>query len=331
VQRWFHVAWYITAKCNRHCEYCYYRSNIPDLLPVSDFVQWLQNWILQYQFERVRIAFLGGEPLLAKDKIYEFFSRWKEINRSFPDHVINCVFFTNGDYLGEDVLRKLKQYKDEGWKIQFFIHPAEDDLREVQRKVDQVKRHYQRAGLAVALSEYNLQRIDDIITFALKNERIQLHLLLLYEGGQNPDYVRLAEERVPHAIKKIVDSGVIWNPNLLLETMFITDGPFFESPYACGHSLIAVDPDGTIRSCGSDVESKIGKDIYTVELRDIQQHQKWELSSVCKDCLYRYWCYSGCPLKRKLANMEKTPYCKVVQQSMPYLLQLGMRYREEKN
>ena len=84
--------------CNLSCEYCYVNkdSSILEKQDLEKIAFLISKWIINMRLNKVKIGFLGGEPLLHIDKL-EFFIR--TLNKklgAFRDKVIyslqtNCV------------------------------------------------------------------------------------------------------------------------------------------------------------------------------------------------------------------------------------------------
>jgi len=93
----FHITISLTESCNLSCPYCYQKNwglNSVITTEILDaIITYIHQKIASAEYKRVRVSFIGGEPLLARDKIQYFL---EHINSPLP---ISYVIDTNGTLL----------------------------------------------------------------------------------------------------------------------------------------------------------------------------------------------------------------------------------------
>ena len=225
-------------------------------------------------------------------------------------------------------LRRLKH-----WKVKLMLNPTYDALETIEEKVRYIKSHMGGCSLAVCLDDYNLNRIEDLTKLAIRH-KCHLRFNRLYNGGAMPGYVERYGVAMHKALDLLLNSDfVIW-PNFIMEsTTFTWNSP--KNPNFCGKCFIAVDPNGTIRSCNADPDVKIGSIFTTTpKISELTFSHRWSCKNIpeCTGCEWSTWCQGGCPYTRKLAfgtYDKRTPFCGVFKELFPKLQKIKERWIEK--
>jgi uncharacterized protein len=319
---------YITNNCNRVCPYCYWPHGESAMSPqvALDSANWIVDICKEENVKSLRVNFLGGEPFIAIDTVFFFINA---LQARLPEHVKayldgQFLVFTNGDYLSEDVLKECKKHQ-----IYIMLNPTYDNLDIVEKKIEYIKYFCHGCSLAVVLDEMNLPRIVDLTKLIIKHNG-HIRINRLYNGGKDPEYVKEYGRQMDKVLDLILTAPKPMWPNWIIESTY----PTWQSPkncYSCGKWLAVIDPDGTLRSCNADLDTKIGS-IYTHKhWKELKMHQRWSAKNIleCQGCEWITLCQAGCPYTRKLAYGtydKKTPFCNEFKKLFPKLIKIKDRY-----
>jgi uncharacterized protein len=99
-----------TEHCNFRCSYCYEDYKIGRMMP--EIVSGIKN-LLHHRYKtlkRLEISWFGGEPLLAKDVIFEISETILSLQKENPDLNYVADITTNGYFLTKQVAEELINY-----------------------------------------------------------------------------------------------------------------------------------------------------------------------------------------------------------------------------
>lgn len=100
-----------TYKCNLNCTYCYEKGYQREDVSVEfeDIICFIKEYVLQHNFEEIRMIFTGGEPFLNKKMILHIS---KEISEFLSAYNIsfNYSVVTNGTIDFENCIDKMREY-----------------------------------------------------------------------------------------------------------------------------------------------------------------------------------------------------------------------------
>lgn len=317
---------YVNSECTRSCKYCYYPKNGSMNKEVAmDLSTWIRGVCAIEHVHEYKAHFLGGEPLLNTKILYQLMDDLYDLP-GHPDG--KFVIFTNGDLLNDEVLNQLKRRH-----ARIMLNPTDHNMGWVDSTMKYVKKNMGGISLAVVADDVNLPRLSELATLAVKYEG-HIRVNRLYHGGTIPGYC----DRFGEAMHKVFDVLLaapkpMW-PNFILESTY----PLWEGPkncHACGKWFLVFDPNGDIRSCNGDMETKVGS-IYTTEFKDIKFPHRWSSKNLedCKGCEWANggWCQGGCPLSRKLTwghYNKETPFCFVYKTLFPRLKELTEKWKRQ--
>lgn len=99
-----HYAWiYVTERCNLRCEYCFFRHRQRRDISL-EFVRKLFLLFERQQTAPVTLIFSGGEPFLAREKLFKILN---EAHRRFPKTALHIQ--TNGSLIDEASIKQLRR------------------------------------------------------------------------------------------------------------------------------------------------------------------------------------------------------------------------------
>jgi len=318
---------YLTGRCTRKCPNCYYPKDGELTQEVAwDLGMWINKLCEQENVKLFKAHFLGGEPLLNWDALLMLMILFKKLP-AHPDGKL--VVFTNGDTLNEYGLRGLKL-----WDVKIMLNPTDNSLEEVERRMKMIKEICGGVSLAVAADAHNLKRLGDLTKLAVKYHG-HIRINRLYHGGNIPGYVEEFGKQMHKVFDILLESEWAMWPNFILESSYPTwEGP--KNCHACGRWILIFDPNGDIRSCNADMDTKIGN-IYThSKMSDFKFTHRWSSKGLaeCEGCEWSLggWCQGGCPLTRKLtygSYEHPTPFCEVYKTLFPRLKELTRKWKEQ--
>lgn len=100
---------YLTDYCNFECSYCYEGNLKKPSFLTSEMLYQALNFIVRNNLDDyITLTFLGGEPLLNKERIYEAV---KYIQKRFPKEKFKYKITTNGVFLDENIIQFMKENK----------------------------------------------------------------------------------------------------------------------------------------------------------------------------------------------------------------------------
>lgn len=321
---------YLTNICDGFCPSCYYPKGHDKMTyaMARKIVDWFIHICINDKVELFKIHFLGGEPFLNFEILCYIMESIKEFK---PEHTKphpdgEFVIFTNGNHLGDEKLRRLKFFN-----AKIMLNPCNDSLEEVENRILRIKKYMGGCSLAVVADDKNLDRLDKLTELAVKH-RCHVRINRLYSGGRSEEYIEKFRMKMHQVFDILLASEwIIW-PNFIMESTY----PLWEGPkncHSCGKWLLVLDPDGTIRSCNADVDTKIGHISTHIKMSDFTFPQRWSSKDLeeCKGCEWANggWCQGGCPFTRKLTYGtydKKTPFCEVFKTLFPRLMQLKEKY-----
>jgi len=322
---------YLTSHCTRYgrnrCSDCYYPIDGKMSRHMAmDIGVWINKLAKIENVKLFKAHFLGGEPLLNPDALLMLLILLHDLP-SHPDG--KFVIFTNGDLLDEYILKVLKR-----WQVKILLNPTNLPLDEVRRRMELIKSVCGGVSLAIVADMANLARLRDLAELAVEfNGHIRINRL--YHGGSISGYVEEFGRQMHKVFDVLLSSKFVMWPNFILESTY----PLWEGPkncHSCGKWLLIIDPNGDIRSCNADMDTKIGHISTHTRMSDFKFPQRWSSKNLeeCKGCEWANggWCQGGCPLSRKLAfgtYNHKTPFCEVYKTLFPRLQELVTRWKEK--
>lgn len=321
---------YVTGKCNKSCAFCYYPKSS---LIMSDYVieavsKWIRKVCIDYNVQYHMMHILGGEPMMVFDVVKKLIT---SVKSELPKHTKgipwgHIVIFTNADYITHDMFDWLKSNK-----IYIAYNPTYDLLETIHHKIHNIKQRLGGCTLSIVADDVNLPRLPHIARLAV-DHKCAIRINRLYHGGRNSDYIRKFGDQMHKVFDILLEHDPpIW-PNFILESTL----PLWEKPsvpHACGKFFVAIDPDGSIRTCNADLDTYVGN-VFETEWKDIKFTHRWSAKNLpeCQSCEWSRggYCCGGCPYTRKLAygTYDKpTPFCSVYKELFPRLKELTDKYR----
>ena len=328
-----HLNIYVTDICNRKCSYCYNPYNNMGNMEMSvakDIGNWVGKATHDARVKNFRCHFLGGEPFINLNSVFTIIEIIDN-NYNIPASSDGkYVIFTNGDYLTDQNLRELKNRK-----VLIYLHCLEDlPINELEKRILLVKNIHHGCALSIVIDESPLDRFREIIKLAIKH-KCHPRMNALYKV--NPEYVseykKIYREKIRLALDLIYNSDFVVYPNFLQSDLYITWDKIGVNPHFCGKCFYVIDSVGKIRTCTiPDDSNRTEYSVYNCTTwKDINFVHKHKVDNDdCYSCKWVTWCQGGCPVRRKIAKVEKTYLCDIYKETFPIMFELKNRWENRR-
>lgn len=330
---------FMTSRCTRRCEGCYYyRQDDYPTLPaifsdklIEKISPWWNNLLQKYGASICHITYVGGEPTLYLKEANKIAG---ELMTSKPDNLKAYVqlIYTNGDLF--------KLYKPEDFsKLQTRYNIGDDSLELAKEKIEFIKEirkvsetpAFKFSGLVVVLNERNIARIEKLVRLAKDND-LFFKIYPFDIKVTDPDYKELLIETL-HKILDICEEYENNNYNCFFHYI-VPEWMRQESGYYCGTGGVMMDSDGSLRFCTRDRNTKVGT-IWELDdpfptIWEKAKDRRWawynpNVIEFCKDCEIRHVCQGGCANERMWHYGKlnvRPPLCEVYKAVLPRMIDL---------
>ena len=308
----FNFVIHLNYSCNLRCDYCY-QNDISQKQIMTDEVEkniidFISSKINRYKPLNIEVSFIGGEPLLYKNKIKNIIK-----NLNFLSNSIDYSIVTNGTLLDEKFLKELKEIEidhlfitlDGPEHIHNSFRKTESNEGTFQVIINNLKKA-QELNVPVILNNNlnykNHDRVEELI-LTLKKEKITYPLYFsdvfdCKHNKENNSY-----------------EGKILSPWGKAHKIAISYGyeykPFYRNTfYSCGYNIknfYNISPTGDIFSCISGMENcRYKRGNIKNELDIINFDTKIDKS--CLKCPFLVRCGGGCNFKSDLKESKDCSY-----------------------
>ncbi|WP_252229828.1 radical SAM protein [Clostridium sp. ZBS15] len=316
-----------TLNCNLNCSYCFEEKKvgIMNTNTLNNIVTFVKNTIINGKIKKISIKWFGGEPLMAKNIIYDLSE--KLIGLCENNNIkYEAGIITNGCLIDDDFLVQAVRYK-----INFFQITL-DGTREFHNKVKKfnndkptfdiilnnikkVKSYGIKTIVRVNVSRANSHCLDDLIEFLQCEKLDDVHIYLGYIQSFNnklefcSNKCLTKEEYSKRYIdfyKKITDKQFTYG----IEKQY----PKIRINY-CGatkNNSFVIDNDGYIYKCWNEIGNRDAR-MCTIEQLDVydgnnHKYADWNpyKNKECIKCNVLPICGGGCP---NLSNIYKQLDC----------------------
>lgn len=334
---------FLTWNCNRmgskKCKNCWADWQGQTTGDMSEeifqkFCDWTIDYINNNDFKTNAVLFLGGEPLLATDKIRRYMQNIKD---KITDEVVTGNIFSNCDLIYDIDPKDLENIQI----LHFNI--ANTPIEEARKRIRYIKENLNlyHFRITATLFDSNLDRLEDIARLGIE-EGLDLRLYKeMFEANNEAYKDKLIEKW--HSTLDVLENEFI-NKGYHVEIPFLYDGFISNwihetSPYSCGRGIVTIYPDGSIGNCIRNINKKAGTldDPNPQELIK-EDYMKWSwqnhtnLNEKCKSCDIRFACQGGCPQNRYYTYgtfYGEDPWCRVHKAIMPRVKSLGKEIEDK--
>ena len=243
------------------------------------------------------VTFTGGEPLLRDDL--------PEIVRFCRLKGLKAALSTNGTLLSRGKVAELTASGIQHFDIG-FTNPS----HETRMAVTEAARSDCTVTASICLHGRNYRRIGVIceIAAALGADAIALNRFIpTGNGARNSSDLEIEIEELLHALEMAnqtaLKSGAYIYTGIPVEPCIASAREFpgiVFSTCQCGHSKMAIDPGGNLRTCeqskkilGNLLKNSLSE-LLQRNSSEISQFRKWRPSINCRQCEWKSSCNGGC-------------------------------------
>ncbi|MDR3047009.1 MAG: SPASM domain-containing protein [Bacteroidales bacterium] len=345
-----HITIAPTMDCNFRCHYCFEKKT--QTYMSSEIIDSILKYISrQKELTSIMLTWFGGEPLMAIDKIKEFYDKFIKNcgNREFNSDIITTAY-----YITPEVIEILKYVKIRAMQITL------DGLKDSHNKIkitegcdDVFSKIIQNIDLLVEKAPEIHITIRVNLTKENINEYVELYRFLTnrYDGkniGIAPAFVNNrgvdADKDSPIYFSNKECANYILNLfyQAGIHSPFLTyPARFFEECAIRSQTSIAFDPEGYAYKCWEIIGNKkyaIGKldeegDIVDVNLTMLNRMRYGADAlddKTCSKCAYLPICSGGCPIHRIQNEFEgqKNDCCTFCKGYLPHFMRAHLMLKK---
>lgn len=310
-----YFAWLeLTSKCNQKCIHCYTESddNNPPLksevdLSLSDWQKALQDLI---SLNCKKIQFIGGEPLLFGNGLFDLILRAKNLGFEFIELYTNATLLTdqNIDFLSDHSIAVATSIYANNSEVHDKIARKKGSFKKTIEAIKKMRDNKITIRTAMVVSKYNQDIIQETVLF--------MNDLCGYKLNHPYDIARPIGRGTQGILSdKLCDMRLVKKPCFLKTTK----NDFIKrlSYNSCWIGKICITFNGDVIPCIM-ARKEIAGNIKDNSLDNIVQNsikKYWQLNKdqiiICKDCEFRYTCNDCRPLVRGVTNnlYSKSPDC----------------------
>ena len=303
----------LTNQCNLRCSHCYLNSyHKSESLLIPKFKKFvLEADANNFLSKEANIAILGGEPLLAKEKVIEIAKIGKELD-------LEVIVSTNGLLIDQTFA---KQAKENDLVVQVSLDGSCEEINSILRGKGNFEKSIRgikqliKEGVCTIISmvvhEDNFHDIEDFFYLGLTlgvNEVRYIPLKLI--GNAKYNLKPIQKESLLLALDSLVRKEKRAKDYLKRDYYSImkTTCSYSNKVFYCGTGLktILIDSDGDVYPCPNHnlPEFKAGS-IYEQSFKEIWKNNPIfnkirsiydvsKLNEKCSNCPVKYWCSGGC-------------------------------------
>jgi uncharacterized protein len=334
-QRIGYVTLKLTTGCNLHCSYCNVEAETPctPRMSLERFQQVARLLLANSRQPFVGLEFHGGEPLLLPDAWFEEAVAYARALARQHCKEVEFPLVTNGTLLTEERLLKLHRLG-----IVFCLSadgpPTINDLLRgggaaLERALRLFRKHRIHCGVLTVLSRANYQHMGEVMDWfgdvGVNNFRVNF----LQPQGRGTDEAQLLTgAEMFEGMQQVLDHldrtqvQVHEGETLMMVDRFLRGRDpqphlsCWEFQCQAGRIYCAVDHQGTIHACGTDLANhalgNLDQDInvahYEATLQRLHDKGDWVLR--CFDCAARRVCRHSCSTSDYNSDVYKEHECR---------------------
>ncbi|MHA1676020.1 MAG: radical SAM protein [Candidatus Njordarchaeales archaeon] len=343
--------------CNLNCAYCYVNRGQGEISTdtLDTLIELISKWIIKNVDQKVYIAFIGGEPLLFRNKIDYFIRNISKVLKKR----LNKVSFkiqSNGTLISREIVSWIKE---NNIRIGISLDGPEDIHDHIRRDMKNegsynsvvegirlLKLSKIEPFVITVITRYSYNKIDRIVELL---NHLGIHyfrmnpILPIKKEHQN---LALTPNQFFQSIQQLVASLIKLNKkgfkikesnleNLFVAFLGLTPRNIcFRHPCGAGLDMLVFNYDGRIYPCDNLISNEfiIGNIGSTSGINELGSSEViYKLISrvppkECERCGLQYLCNGGCLARiwneKKTINGKSSWYCEFYRRVAPYLFEI---------
>jgi uncharacterized protein len=336
----------LTLGCNFACPYCY--EQVKQGLITPETVEGIVAIVTEAAQKRrdIQITWYGGEPLLAKDIMFDLSSRLIAICTENQANY-SAFIVTNGYLLTDEVIGKLKEAKIGGAQVTLDGPPAVHNSRRrlkaspagtfdtILAHVIKLKEHNLNVTIRVNVDKSNIDALPELLDILEAHHLKDVLLNLGHVTAYTEACMSVAESCL--SVAEYAENDLKFQ-RLIHERGFNIDRyPFYpgiKANYCCAdaQNSFVLDPDGYMYKCWNDVGA-VAKAVGDIKNRRDGSGRQMLMNNIdylfwspfdfqqCRECNILPICMGGCPYNG-LRNGDR-PECEKWKYNLDSILKLA--------
>jgi len=326
-----------TLQCNFYCNYCYEDLTHADkfmLAPTIDSLcKFVEAKLASGIKGELRVKWFGGEPLLAKEIIFDLSGRLQNLAAQYQVNY-NAILVTNGyllDQLSAQEITKLELKTiqvtlDGPERVHNIRRPRRNwdgSYAQIVANIEALVQFYSDLVIRINIDKNNAPYIHELFIDLEKRGLLShlKHFHFAYVDTQIGRYSKAAVCREANQANDIVRSHAIITANLIKHG-FAKYAPITYPrviPAACDAQIknhYVINPDGYIFKCLGDATTNERAIYHLNSAKAINTKREEKLQALdlcmhklCSECAMLPICHSGCRAKYLDLN-ESGPFCR---------------------
>jgi len=341
----FGVWLHITNKCNLRCKYCYIcKSNSSmSLCMGKKVIRRVFEIVRSEGYKNINLKFSGGEPILKFNEIIKLVKYSQFLSLKFLI-TTNYVILSNGTLITQDKAKLLKQnnisvgisldgLKDYNDKQRIFADGS-GSFSNIITGIQNLQKEEVEFSINITITKLNVKNIPAISKFLLK-KKIPFLFSFVRDNLKKNLSLMCDNKTLIYYLKKsykIIEKDL---PKYSLSKGLLDSVSFRNYQASCcgvGKNYLVINYNGNISSCQMLMHKPIGN-IFDQDIIKILKNKCFvkaednlvDKNDSCRKCIWRYMCFSGCPLLRYYRTGKfnvKSPYCSVYKALIPEVIRL---------
>lgn len=344
----------LTTDCNMRCEYCYASAGEhQSYMKFDTAIKTIEQLRKINNYNKVKVLFHGGEPLLCYDVIVKIIEHYKTVGlQDDLDYYIqtNCILLDE---------KKIIYFKNNNVKISISIDGCdkssnkcrilangENSIEYIKKAINIMNKHNIKINALAVLNKNNYLKVGEIIDFFVKNNIKDFSFNYFIKGGRGNknSYLALSNEEVFLATKIIINKiqeyykkGILLNEKnvyYLIKTIKTKEKKYMcaNTPCGAGLNIFGITPNGNIFPCddlSSQEQFKLGninenklEDILSSNVVSYFANCRYEHIKECSNCDLNKYCGAGCCSRKFYENntiYSQDPICGFYKLVIPFL------------
>ena len=344
-------AWvHLTDKCNLRCDYCYLPHKREDMSLETGLaaVDAVFRSAVRHGYQKVKLKYAGGEPLLRFDLIQELHPYAQKLA---AEHGLELdgVVLSNGTLLTQSTIENLKSLNLRlmvsldgvgGWhNTQRPYAGGRGSFEDVAAGIELAQAHGITPQISITVSGRNAAGLPEVIEWVLERKLpFSINFYRQNAFSKQHEDLKLEEKKIIAGMGAALE---VIERNLPEHSLLasLTDRANLAVPHertcSAGRDYLVFNQHGGVAKCQMQMGEPL-TDLHVEDPLTIIREDKLGLQNLtvdekegCRDCPWKHYCAGGCPLETYRATGRydvKSPNCAIYRAIFPEVLRVeGLR------